>query len=80
MSLLGIDAGTTGCKAAVFRVDGRLLASAYEEYAYLSPQPGQAELDPQAVWAAVRRVIAAAVARPGTNRSAPWPYPPWGRR
>jgi xylulokinase len=61
VSLLGIDAGTTGCKAAVFRTDGRMLSSAYEEYAYSSPQPGQAELDPLAVWAAVKRVIAAAV-------------------
>jgi xylulokinase len=67
MSLLGIDAGTTGCKAAVFGAGG-LLASAYEEYAYSSPQPGWAELDPQAVWAAVRRVIAAAVARAGPER------------
>ena len=71
MSLLGVDAGTTGCKAAVFSAGrsrlgaGRQLASAYEEYAYLSPQPGQAELDPVAVWGAVKRVIAAAVARSG---------------
>ena len=49
MSLLGIDAGTTGCKAAVFRDDGSLAASAYEEYAYRSPQPGQGTvLKPQA--------------------------------
>jgi xylulokinase len=67
MSLLGIDAGTTGCKAAVFHDDGRLAASAYEEYAYASPQPGQAELDPPAVWAAVKRVIAAAVSASGKD-------------
>ena len=67
MSLLGIDAGTTGCKAAVFRDDGSLAASAYEEYAYRSPQPGQAELDPQEVWAAVKRVIAGAVSGSGAD-------------
>ena len=65
MSLLGIDAGTTGCKAAVFRDDGRSLSSVYEEYAFASPAPGQAELDSREVWEAVKRVIAAAVARSG---------------
>ena len=64
MSLLGIDAGTTGCKAALFSLDGRLLALAYEEYDIRSPQPGWAELDAVEVWekvkATVRRVTAAA--------------------
>ena len=40
MSLLGIDVGTTGCKAAVFSKEGRLLASAYEEYDNLRPRLG----------------------------------------
>jgi sugar (pentulose or hexulose) kinase len=42
MSLLGIDAGTSGVKAAVFTQQGRLLASAYEEYDVQRPQPGLA--------------------------------------
>jgi xylulokinase len=62
MSLLGIDVGTTGCKAAVFSADGRMLASAYEEYDVLRPQPGWAELDAADVWdrvqATIRRVSA----------------------
>ena len=45
MSLLGIDVGTTGCKAAVFSEEGRLIAVAYEEYDVRRPQPGWAELD-----------------------------------
>lgn len=32
MSLLGIDVGTTGCKAAVFSTEGKCLAMAYREY------------------------------------------------
>ena len=32
MSLLGIDLGTTGCKAGVFSLDGRCLGAAYREY------------------------------------------------
>ena len=62
MSLMGIDAGTTGCKASVFAEDGRLLASAYEEYDILHPQPGWAELDPAAVWEKIKRTIARAAA------------------
>jgi xylulokinase len=45
MSLLGLDVGTTGCKAALFRQDGTVLGTAYEEYDYRAPQPGYAELD-----------------------------------
>ncbi|NTU64756.1 MAG: hypothetical protein HGB05_15500, partial [Chloroflexi bacterium] len=57
MSLLGIDVGTSGCKAAVFSEDGRLLALAYEEHDYQHPQPGWAELDVKQVWASVQRTI-----------------------
>ena len=57
MSLLGIDVGTTGCKAAVFSEHGHLLASAYEEYDNLRPEPGWAELDAVQVWAKVKRMI-----------------------
>jgi len=49
MSYLGLDIGTTGCKAAVFNDEGRLLALAYREYPLLSPQPAWAELDSQRV-------------------------------
>lgn len=29
MSLWGLDIGTTGCKAVVFSVEGRILSTAY---------------------------------------------------
>ncbi len=60
MSVLGLDIGTTGCKAVVFAPDGEILASAYEEYPLVFPRPGWAELDSHGVWAAVQRVVAAA--------------------
>jgi xylulokinase len=63
MSLLGIDVGTTGCKAAVFSEEGRLLASTYEEYDIQRPRPGWAELDAVEVWAKVRRTIGQVVSR-----------------
>lgn len=58
MSLLGIDVGTTGCKAAAFALDGRCLAFAYREYAPVSPRPGYAELDSRQIMRLVREVIA----------------------
>ncbi len=63
MSLLGIDVGTTGCKAALFAPDGRLLAAAYREYDFRSPQPGWAELDSAAVWAHIQATIREVMAR-----------------
>ena len=45
MSYIGLDVGTTGCKAVAFDKDGRQLATAYREYPVLSPQEGWAELD-----------------------------------
>ena len=59
MSLLGIDIGTTGCKAVAFGQQGSLLAEAYREYDVQRPEPGWAELDTQEVWAKVRACIRA---------------------
>lgn len=60
MSVLGIDVGTTGCKAAVYNARGECLARAYREYPTLHPQPGWAELDSALVWQRVQAVIAEA--------------------
>ncbi|MFA5689771.1 MAG: FGGY-family carbohydrate kinase [Kiritimatiellales bacterium] len=58
MSLLGIDLGTTGCKAGVFARNGDCIAQAYREYDMLHPQPGWSELDSRLVWSKTREVIA----------------------
>ena len=57
MSLLGLDIGTTGCKAVVFSVEGELITSAYREYPLYSPQPGWQELDPEEVWQHIASAI-----------------------
>ena len=57
MNLLGIDVGTTGCKVALFSLQGVMLASAYCEYDAQSPHPGWAQLDSAAIWEAVKIVI-----------------------
>ena len=58
MSLMGVDVGTTGCKAAVFSEGGECLASAYREYAPSYPRPGWVELDARKVMECVRACIA----------------------
>ncbi len=68
MSLLGIDVGTTGVKAAAFDFSGRPLADAYREYPTLRRRPDWAELDSAAVVrqlkAAIAEVAAATKADP----------------
>jgi xylulokinase len=65
MSLLGLDIGTTGCKAVIFSEEGKIISKAYQEYALYIPAEGQCELDPEEVWNAVRSVVRAAVADAG---------------
>lgn len=68
MTLLGVDIGTTGCKAAVVSVEGALLATAYREYPLITPRSGWAELDPDVVWgsacSAIRETTSAGLAPP----------------
>lgn len=61
LSYLGLDIGTTGCKACIFDAQGRLLTSAYREYPLLTPEPGWAEIDSSRVCQAGREVIREAV-------------------
>ncbi len=49
MSYLGLDIGNGGCKAVIFDVDGKSLASAFREYSTLRLQKNWAELDSQEV-------------------------------
>jgi xylulokinase len=68
MSLLGIDVGTTGCKAVAFSPEGKVLASAYEEYDYDHPQPGWAELDSRRVWEQIKSTIRQAASGAGKDQ------------
>jgi xylulokinase len=62
MSLLGVDIGTTGCKAVIFSHEGRVLGKGYREYAPLQPRPGWMEINPETLWQAVVSAIREAVA------------------
>jgi len=45
--LMGIDAGTTGCKTCIFDLDGRLIGTDYREYPCYYPHPGWVEQLPE---------------------------------
>jgi xylulokinase len=61
--LLGIDIGTSGCKALLLDARGTVLASATEEYPFSTPRPQWSEQDPEEWWQgvcrALRRLLAA---------------------
>ena len=68
MNLLGIDVGTTGCKVALFSLDGEMLGSSYREYDAQAPQSGWAELDAAAIWEDVKTTIrSVTAANPGVD-------------
>jgi xylulokinase len=56
-ALIGLDVGTTGVKAIAISHDGRVLASASEEYALSTPQAGWAEQDPEDWWQAAQACL-----------------------
>jgi xylulokinase len=56
MKYIGLDVGTSGCKAAVVDGDGTVFANASREYAFETPN-GHIELNPDTVWNAVRDVL-----------------------
>ncbi len=57
MAYIGLDIGTSGCKAAVVTNDARILAMANREYPLTMPENGYAELAPQLIWQKVREVL-----------------------
>lgn len=67
MSLLGLDIGTTGCKAVAFNEGGDELARAYREYSLDHPRPGWVEITPRLLWQKVAEVLTEVNSRPGKD-------------
>ena len=53
MSILAIDAGTTGITALVVSNRGQILSRGYQEFEQHFPKPGWVEHDPEQIWQAV---------------------------
>lgn len=60
-NIIGIDIGTTGCRAVIYRQDGISLASHSVEYPLLAPQPMWAEQNPEEIYQGVLTVVKEAV-------------------
>lgn len=64
MTVMGIDVGSTGCKAILLNPSGQVSGSAYCEYDAPSPASvGHRELDAEHVWSCVQTVMAQCCAR-----------------
>jgi glycerol kinase len=61
MSVLSIDAGTTGVTALVVTGEGRIAARGYQEFAQHFPQPGWVEHAPEEIWQATLEATRAAL-------------------
>lgn len=54
---IGLDVGTSGCKAAVVDECGNVLASARREYRFSHSGKGRVELDPREVWGCAKETL-----------------------
>lgn len=63
MSLMGVDIGTSSCKAVVFSESGRMLASAAQDYSPTFLEGGRVEMDAHALWRAAAWAIREAAAQ-----------------
>lgn len=66
--LVGLDVGTTGCKAIVFDPTGNILGYGFREYTIICDAPAKAEQDAEVVWRATLDALSEAVARSGIRR------------
>ena len=69
MTLIGLDIGTTGCKAHVFSESLKLQASVSREYSVEIPHPQWAEQDAEKVWVLAKECLRESVAKAGVADS-----------
>lgn len=67
--LLGIDIGTSSCKAAVFKKNGEVAAAANAGYQVSYPKPGYAEQNPDDWWKAVCKATKECMEKGSVNPS-----------
>ncbi len=56
-AILAIDQGTTSSRVLAFSPDGKILASAQEEFPQIYPEDGWVEHDPEAIWDTVLKTL-----------------------
>ena len=65
--LLGIDAGSSVTKAALYTRDGSEVASERQRIALDRPRPGWCETDPEAAWRAMCSAVRSLIAQSGVD-------------
>jgi len=70
MHFVGLDIGTTGCRAAIFSATGALVSNASREYTVDIPQPSWAEQDAENVWRLTQDALVEAISTAQINRVA----------
>lgn len=55
--VLGLDLGTTGVRAVLYRPDGRLVSKSYISFRQYYPKPGWVEHDPEEIFSSTLRMI-----------------------
>jgi len=66
MTVLAIDAGTTGVTALIVTADGRVASRGYAEFSQYFPEPGWVEQLPDGIWQATLAAVAQALEPDGT--------------
>src|SRR5919107_6164615 len=57
MSVLALDAGTTGVTALVVSAQGAVVARGYQEFGQHFPRPGWVEHSPEEIWQATLEAV-----------------------
>ena len=65
--LIGVDLGTMGTKAAIFDIEGNLVALAFEESKLLYPKPGWVEQEPEDFYLSSLRTIKECLEKSGVE-------------
>jgi glycerol kinase len=68
MSVLAIDAGTTGVTALLVAADGTVAARGYQEFRQYYPRPGWVEHLPEDIWQATLTACRQALGQPGPDQ------------
>ncbi|WP_067126503.1 glycerol kinase GlpK [Microtetraspora malaysiensis] len=71
MTVLAIDAGTTGVTCLLVAEDGRVVARGQREFPQHFPAPGLVEHDPDEIWAATLTAASDALAAAAADRGEP---------
>lgn len=57
MAYIGLDIGTSACKASIITKEGKVIATAHSKYSFKFPQKGYVELDPMEIYSKIKHVL-----------------------